>query len=46
MRFLQFSRVNFVVLGDCPVDTVDHRLGLARQMRDAKGALPALDALF
>src|SRR5216683_2613849 len=43
MRLLQRCRVNFVVLRDSPIDTVDHRLGLAWQMRDAKGSLPAFD---
>src|ERR1700731_469585 len=43
MRLLQRCRVNFVVLRDSPMDTVDHRRGLAWQMRDAKGSLPAFD---
>src|ERR1700738_4415883 len=43
MRLFQRCRVNFVVLRDSPMDTVDHRLGLAWQMRDAKGSLPAFD---
>jgi hypothetical protein len=46
MGLLQLCRVHFVVLGNGPVDTVDYRLGLARQMRDAKRPLPALDARF
>ena len=44
VRFLQSCRVNFVVLGDGPMDTVDHRLGLAWQMCDTKGSLPAFDS--
>jgi hypothetical protein len=43
MRLLQLRWVNFVVLGDRSMDTVDHWLGLAWQMRDAPGALPTLD---
>src|SRR6266478_2236383 len=31
------------MLGDSSMDTVDHRLGLARQMCDAKRSLPAFD---
>ena len=46
MRLLQLCRVNFVVFGNCSVDAVDYRLGLARQMRDAKRSLPTLDARF
>jgi hypothetical protein len=46
MRLLQLCWVNFVVLGDRPMDTEDHRLGLAWQMRDAEGSLPALDSRF
>jgi len=43
MRLFQRCRVNFVVLRDSSMDTMDHRLGLAWQMRDAKGSLPAFD---
>jgi hypothetical protein len=46
MRLLQLRRVNFVVLGDRPVDAEDYRLGLAWQISDAKGSLPALDTRF
>src|SRR5882762_45066 len=43
MRLFQRCRVNFVVLRDSPMDTIDHRLGFAWQMRDAKRSLPAFD---
>jgi hypothetical protein len=46
MRLFQFGRVNFVVFGNGPVDAVDHRLGLAWQMRDPKGPLPPLNSRF
>ena len=34
---------NFVMLGNGTVDAVNHWLGLARQMCDAKRSLPAFD---
>src|SRR6202040_314300 len=43
MRPLQPRGVHFVVLGDGPMNAVDHRLGLAWQMCDAKRSLPAFD---
>jgi hypothetical protein len=46
MRLFQSGRVHFVVLGDGPMDTVDHRLGLAWQMCDPKGSLPPLNSRF
>src|SRR5258708_14951279 len=46
VRLLQRSRVNFVVLGDCPMDTVNHRLELTGQMCNAKRSLSAYDARF
>ena len=43
MRFLQLGWVDFVVLGDRAVNAKYYRSRLARQVRDAKRALPALD---
>src|ERR1700741_937529 len=43
MRSLQPRRVHFVVLGDGPMNAVNHWLRLALQMCDAKGSLPTFD---